>query len=752
MKLKFIILFFVFIIVSLFFKDLAVKGNFPIPSDTIVGLYHPYRDFYAKDYSRGMPFKNSLITDPVRQQYPWKELVISLEKNLQLPLWNPYNFSGTPHLANFQSGSFSLFNVLFFLLPFSFAWSLTIFLQPLLIAIFTFLYLDNLRLNRKASILGAFSFAFCGFSVAWLEWGNILTTALWLPLILLAIDKINTAGSLKLKWSIVFIFSLLASFFAGHIQIFMYLFVTSILYLIFRFFEKNKNLKKLIWFVVLWTIFVIISAIQWIPSLQFIFLSAREADQANWMIDGWFIPLQNIVQFLVPDFFGNPATLNYFGVFNYGEFIGYIGVISLILALFAIVFKRDREVAFFTILLIIAFIFAFPNIISKLPYKLSLPFLSTSQPTRLIFIIDFSLSVLAAFGLDLFLKEKGFKKIFLVLSFFAFIFGGLWLFVVTGGFNFISAENLSVIKRNLIFPSTLFVISAGLLITYLLRDKLKLNKKIIEYFPYLIIALLVFDLFRFGWKFLPFTNQQFLYPKTATINFLLENIDNYRIMETDARILPPNFSLIYKIQSVDGYDPLYLQRYGEFIAALGRDKPDISQPFGFNRIVTPQNYNSPLVDLLGVKYILSFKEIEEDGFVKAFQEGTTLVYENMRSFARVFFVGETIKASNKQEAMELLYEDIPLDKRAVLEDSLNENLSRKWSVGKVSLENYSENEIVIKTQNEDEGFLVLTDSFYPTWHAKIDGKKTEIYLTDYNFRGIIVPNGNHTVVFYNTLY
>src|SRR3989344_5486930 len=178
MKLRLIVIFFIFVIVSLFFKDIIIKSSLPIPADTIVGLYHPYRDFYAKDYPRGIPFKNSLITDPVRQQYPWKELVVNLEKNLQLPLWNPYSFSGTPHLANFQSGAFSPFNIIFFILPFSFAWSFNIFLQPLLIAIFTFFFLDNLKLDRKASILGALIFAFCGFSVAWIEWGNILATSL----------------------------------------------------------------------------------------------------------------------------------------------------------------------------------------------------------------------------------------------------------------------------------------------------------------------------------------------------------------------------------------------------------------------------------------------------------------------------------------------------------------------------------------------------------------------------------------------
>ena len=34
--------------VIIFFWQFLIKGLLPVPSDTIVGLYHPYRDFYAK--------------------------------------------------------------------------------------------------------------------------------------------------------------------------------------------------------------------------------------------------------------------------------------------------------------------------------------------------------------------------------------------------------------------------------------------------------------------------------------------------------------------------------------------------------------------------------------------------------------------------------------------------------------------------------------------------------------------------------
>ena len=91
---------------------------------------------------------------------------------------------------------------------------------------------------------------------------------------------------------------------------------------------------------------------------------------------------------------------------------------------------------------------------------------------------------------------------------------------------------------------------------------------------------------------------------------------------------------------------------------------------------------------------------------------------------------------------------------AIVEQQDGPNIFTK---GNVTLAEYSENYIILHTNNQKEGFLVLTDTFYPTSHAKIcadDGsncKKTEIYLTNYNFRGIIVPGGKHRIVFYNSL-
>src|SRR3989338_3002920 len=132
---------FPFLIIAIsviFFWQFFLKGLLPIPSDTIVGLYHPFLDLYAKISPAGVPFKNFLITDPVRQIIPWKELSIDLLSRFELPLWNPYEMAGKPHLANFQSSPFYPLNILLFVKPFDISWSIFIILQHLLAGIFTF--------------------------------------------------------------------------------------------------------------------------------------------------------------------------------------------------------------------------------------------------------------------------------------------------------------------------------------------------------------------------------------------------------------------------------------------------------------------------------------------------------------------------------------------------------------------------------------------------------------------------------------
>ncbi len=600
----------------------------PISADTIVGMFHPWRDFFGN-----LPFKNFIVTDPVRQQYPWRELVIDQLKHFQLPLWNPYNFAGTPLLANIQSAVFYPLNILF-ILPMPIAWSIYILSAPVLGFLFMFLYLRNLKLEKYAAIFGSIVFALCGFNIAWLENGVLTHTLLWLPLILLAIDK---------KKYFVYLIALLVSFYAGHWQTFFYVFLFSHAYLIFK-----KQFK----FLIFTLLFLLLSLPQLIPSLQFISLSGRSVDQIWQTNPGWFIPFKNLIQFISPDFFGNPSTLNYTGIFSYQEFIGYIGIPGLLFAISALFIKR-KIIWFYFFIIILFLSFSLPTFWAKIPFVLNLPLISSSMPTRLLSVIDFSLAVLAAYGF-----QKAKNKVYIG---FTILLGVLWL----------------------LSPSKYLIIPTCLLAaTFIFKSH-----------PKILILVLIADLGFFAFKFLPFSDSKYLYPDTKITKFLQDNTrDSSRFMTLNDEIFPPNFNIIYRLQSVNGYDPLYLKSYSDLVG-------------GGNRIIVPKDYKNPIFNQLGVKYILSFDSID---YPLVFQEGKTKVYLNPNVLPRA-------RHSGKRSA------------------------SRIFS--------YEPNKVVIETSSDIDDVLVLSDMYYPGWQVYVDGVLSKIIPTAYNFRSVLVPAGNHEVIF-----
>ena len=156
------------------------------------------------------------------------------------------------------------------------------------------------------------------------------------------------------------------------------------------------------------------------------------------------------------------------------------------------------------------------------------------------------------------------------------------------------------------------------------------------------------------------------------------------------------------------------------MVAVKRSKPDINPQFGFNRIITPQSFTSNIIDLLGTRYVLSLDNIKNSKLKLVFTDGIVKVYQNQLAFSRAFFVSNTLSVNSKQESIDALFNpNNSLKKTAVIENP--QNLSKdNWSTGTVSIVNYSDNSVILKTNNNGEGFLVLTDSYYPTWHAKID--------------------------------
>ena len=74
--------------------------------------------------------------------------------------------------------------------------------------------------------------------------------------------------------------------------------------------------------------------------------------------------------------------------------------------------------------------------------------------------------------------------------------------------------------------------------------------------------------------------------------------------------------------------------------------------------------------------------------------------------------------------------------------------SYKFPLSSAKIEKYEPENVSIRVDTKEESYLVLSDLYHPFWHARIDGKETEIIPAFYIFRAVKVPQGKHVVDFY----
>ncbi|WP_343417085.1 YfhO family protein [Candidatus Flexifilum breve] len=77
------------------------------------------------------------------------------------------------------------------------------------------------------------------------------------------------------------------------------------------------------------------------------------------------------------------------------------------------------------------------------------------------------------------------------------------------------------------------------------------------------------------------------------------------------------------------------------------------------------------------------------------------------------------------------------------------SIRRKAEAGqtRVRIADYTAERVVIDVETDFDGYLFLSDAYYPGWHATIDGAPTTIYRADVMFRAVFVPAGVHEIVY-----
>ena len=117
----------------------------------------------------------------------------------RIPLWNPYNTSGEPWLANPQTGIFYPPAWLFVVLPFPAAYMLFLWFHLALLGCGAYVLFEPMG-SRGAALAGAIALMFCGPTLSLLDINNNLASFAWIPWVVAAARPVPGAGCRVPPW------------------------------------------------------------------------------------------------------------------------------------------------------------------------------------------------------------------------------------------------------------------------------------------------------------------------------------------------------------------------------------------------------------------------------------------------------------------------------------------------------------------------------------------------------------------------
>jgi hypothetical protein len=206
----------------------------------------------------------------------------------------------------------------------------------------------------------------------------------------------------------------------------------------------------------------------------------------------------------------------------------------------------------------------------------------------------------------------------------------------------------------------------------------------------------------------------------------------------------PLFLGLYDIQ---GYNPIQMSRYREFITALNGKESNYHIAY-----LLPSGAGSPLLKLLDVRYVVidaSLPDDRED--VLSLRAGRHLVFRN--DLVAVYedttpshaWIVHDVRPVTRGEALPLLTSGtIDLSRTALIEGA-TPLVEPATGAESARVTHYSPEAITIATSATAPGLLVVSEVYAAGWRAIVDGEPTSILPTNHVLRGIPIPAGQHVV-------
>jgi hypothetical protein len=719
----------------------------------------------------------------------------------RVPLWDPYQHTGLPFLAESQVGALYPVSALF-LSPFSPSLELSLFilLHLSLATLFTFMLARTLGMGKAAATLAGLAFGCGGFLMAQVTNLNIMTGGVWLPLILLGL--VETSKRRSRLAALLAGIPLALQILTAQPQVVFYTLVTLAGYSVYRLaadfsqglaLENQKGIEALAGQVgndfhrlkprllqkiryALQTLLLLsltsvtgllLAAPQVLPTLELQQLSVRSEERGFDFLTKNSLPPAMWLNLLLPSAFGNNVT-GFEGGDPFQEDFIYIGFIPLLFVFFSGGQRFRRDMPFFILLLIGGagmamgrFTPLYELVIQHLP-----GFALFRIPARWLMVVNLALAILAGFGLET-LRARGLSRSqwlalvitsLLILVSLAFI----WIFgadLARWSNDYWSEGNHKLLAAFLDKGYTLdpryqsrlllgwaaflivpvFLLVANVLGAMILFSLLASHKISTLSFSWLVVLLLSLDLMAAGGTTINPTQPIHWWGQlSGGGQYILAHLG-------EARVFPLGM----------GSEKATVTHLGQYFPSVYRVRSagghGSSLMLERLRTFLQQAHPVQAIQLLGVRYLLTEGQMGADvasTYPIAYGDDNAFIYENKDPLPRVFVVHEAIRVDTPTTALDYFKGVNTNPSQTVVLETVEPLPPASLATGSqavIARENPQRIEIAVKAAAA--GYVVLLDTFYPGWTATLDGQLTQIYPANVIGRAVFVPAGQHTVVF-----